>query len=88
MNMFKILKARWSAETPQFFKTLMKYAFVVGSIGLSLVPFVSLLPAIVASVPGYMIAIGAAATIIAKLTAVTDPALVEKSNEFLNQNKS
>lgn len=84
--MFKLLKDRWTADTPRFFKRIVKAGCAVGATGLTCVPFNSSLPPKLQAIPGYLIAIGLASAGIARLTK-EDPDNKAASDAFLNQNK-
>lgn len=77
--MFKLIKDRWNAYTPKFFKRIVVSGCSVGGFGLLCVPFSTNLPAKLQPIPGYFIAIGLAAAGVAKLTKQDDGA-----NQFLN----
>lgn len=77
---------RWRAETPSFFKRVITYALRVGGVGLSLTAVSSYLPIRLQPIPGYMIAVGAVAACISKLTVKDkDPEVDSKATAFLNQ---
>lgn len=57
------IKRRWKAETPRFFKQLIKVGIGIGVIGGTLVTF----PA-TATVGGIMVAVGTTVSAISKLT--------------------
>lgn len=69
---------RINAETPPFFKRVIKIGLTIGSVGLAIVSLpvtlpAVVLPALVIQIGGYMVAIGYAAASIAKTTKTDSP---------------
>lgn len=72
MSLFKTLKDRWSAESPDFFKGVQKVAISLGGSALAVLGCASIpgiiIPAIVTKVCSYIIIAAAAVAGTAKLT--------------------
>jgi hypothetical protein len=81
--MFKLIKDRWNAYTPGFFKKIVHGGCGIGGFGMLCIPFSSYLPIRLQDVPGYLIAVGVTSAGIAKLTKQDGVAKAE-SDAFLN----
>jgi hypothetical protein len=63
----KIIKTRWKAQTPPFFKKVVNIGLTLGMIGTALVTMPIALPAAIITAGSYMVAVGATAATVAKL---------------------
>jgi hypothetical protein len=63
----KIIKTRWKAQTPPFFKKVVNIGLTVGMIGTAIVTMPIALPVALITAGSYMVAVGATAATVAKL---------------------
>ena len=68
MKHIKEAKRRWFAETPEFFKKVIKLGIGVGVVGGVIATLPVALPTAIVTLGGYMVATGSVAAAIAKLT--------------------
>ena len=63
-----ILKQRWQAKTPKFWKNIQKIGIALGVIGGTIVALPVSLPAAVVAVGGYLVAAGTVTATLSQLT--------------------
>lgn len=72
-----MLKKRWSAKTPKFWKKVQRVGIVIGAIGGAIMTAPVTLPAAVITTAGYLIATGGVIATMSQLT-VEDLAKLEE----------
>jgi ABC-type xylose transport system permease subunit len=75
-----MLKKRWSAKTPKFWKNVQKVGIVLGAIGGAIMTAPVTLPAAVVTTAGYLIATGGVIATMSQMT-VEDLKELEESQE-------
>ena len=75
-----MLKKRWSAKTPKFWKRVQKVGIVLGAIGGAIMTAPVILPAAVVTTAGYLIATGGVMATMSQMT-VEDLKELEETKE-------
>lgn len=65
---FRNLRRRWNAETPRFFKNVIKAGITIGAVGVAIPTLPFALPALITIAASKMVAVGVTAAIVAKFT--------------------
>lgn len=64
----KELKNRWKAETPEFWQKVGRIGLGVGAVGAFLISGTVVVPALLVTIGGYMVAVGSVTKVLSKLT--------------------
>jgi hypothetical protein len=77
------LKARWTNETPKFWKKVQKAGIICAALGGAIATAPIALPAVAVTASGYLATVGVVASILSKLT-VADSTVLEDTTEVKN----